>query len=57
MRVLAHGRAAIVAPQDLAFGLGRMYDTYRELSGRSTRQVAVFGSMAEALQWLAEPTS
>jgi hypothetical protein len=51
------GRFAIVAPLDLAFGLGRMYQTYRELSGSGTKQVGVFRSLAEALRWLAEPTS
>jgi len=51
------GRFAIVAPQNLTFGLGRMYQAYRELSGRGTKQVAVFRSMAEALRWLAQPTS
>jgi hypothetical protein len=46
-------RLAIVAPQDLAFGLGRMYEAYRGLHERSTKQVAVFRSLEEAVRWLA----
>ena len=45
-------RFAIVAPTDLAFGLGRMYEAYRSLDGRSTKQVGVFRSLAEALAFL-----
>jgi hypothetical protein len=43
---------AIVAPKPLAFGLGRMYQTYRELDRRSTKQVRVFHTLAEALSFL-----
>jgi hypothetical protein len=43
---------AIVAPTDLAFGIGRMYQSYRECDGRSTKKVAVFRSLESALQWL-----
>jgi len=43
---------AIVAPGDQAFGLGRMYEIYRELDELSTKQVAVFRTMAAALEWL-----
>jgi hypothetical protein len=45
-------RFAIVAPQDLAFGLGRMYGAYRELNPGSTKQVAVFRTRKAALNWL-----
>jgi hypothetical protein len=50
----ARGRSrfAIVAPQAAIFGLGRMYETYREMNGRSTKQVAVFRDRAEAVEWL-----
>ena len=48
-------RFAIVAPGDLAFGLGRMYSTYRELDPRSTKAVRVFRTMDEALAWLDTP--
>jgi hypothetical protein len=45
-------RFAIVAPDDFAFGLGRMFQTYRELDGRSTKEVGVFRTVAEALTFL-----
>ncbi len=44
---------AIVAPQDLAFGLGRMYQTYRGLDERSTKKVGVFRTLERALAFLA----
>jgi len=43
---------AIVATSDEAFGLGRMYETYRHLEGKSTKQVAVFRSLTEAHAYL-----
>jgi hypothetical protein len=43
---------AIVAPQDVAFGLGRMYETYRGMEQRSTKKVGVFRSLGEALAFL-----
>ncbi|HEX5042148.1 MAG TPA: hypothetical protein VFV75_04530 [Candidatus Polarisedimenticolaceae bacterium] len=46
-------RMAIVAPSDLAFGLGRMYQAYRAMKGQGVpRQVGVFRTMAEALEFL-----
>src|SRR5262245_27846990 len=44
---------AIVAPQDFAFGLGRMYEAYRALDPRSTKELAVFRTREDAFQWLA----
>jgi hypothetical protein len=46
-------RFAIVAPQHEFFGLGRMYEAYRGMASRSTRQVAVFRDRAQAMLWLA----
>jgi hypothetical protein len=43
---------AIVAPEDLAFGIGRMYGSYRSLEEHSTKEVGVFRSLEAALQWL-----
>jgi hypothetical protein len=43
---------AIVAPDNLAFGLGRMYATFRELNPRSKKVVQVFRTMDEALTFL-----
>jgi hypothetical protein len=48
----AQSKFAIVAPGDYAFGLGRMYESYRRLEGRSTKQVGVFRSEAEARTFL-----
>lgn len=45
-------KLAIVAPDDLAFGLGRMYEIYRELHPRSTKEVKVFRTMSAALIFL-----
>ena len=43
---------AIVATDDFAFGLGRMYEAHRTLNDRSTREVAVFRTMEDALAWI-----
>jgi len=45
-------RIAIVAPGDVAYGLGRMFQTRRELDRRSKTTVGVFRTMAEALTFL-----
>lgn len=45
-------RFAIVAPSDTAFGLGRMYQTLRELESKGTKKVGVFRTMAEGLAFL-----
>jgi hypothetical protein len=45
-------RFAIVAAADVAFGLGRMFQSYRELDRRSTKEVGVFRTMEEALAFL-----
>ena len=46
---------AIVAPQDLYFGLGRMYESLRESAPHSSRRIAAFRSRAEAERWLETP--
>jgi hypothetical protein len=46
-------RFAIVASDDLAFGLGRMYQTHRALQPESRRQMSVFRTREEAMAWLA----
>lgn len=43
---------AVVAPQDFAFGLGRMFATYRGIEPGSLKQVAVFRSLPPALAFL-----
>jgi hypothetical protein len=46
------GKLAIVAPQDIAYGLGRMYQVYRGMDIETTKQVAVFRTRAAALEFL-----
>lgn len=46
------GRLAIVAPSYGAFGLARMYQTYRGLQPNSRKKVAVFRTFEKALQWI-----
>ena len=43
---------AVVAPQDIAFGLGRMFASFRSQDERSTKQVGIFRTMKEALAFL-----
>jgi hypothetical protein len=45
-------RFAIVATTEIAFGLGRMYETYRGLDDRSTKEVSVFRTLEEAQAFL-----
>ena len=45
-------KMAIVAPQDLVFGLGRMFDAYRSADRRSSKEVRVFRTIAEAMAFL-----
>jgi hypothetical protein len=45
-------KLAIIAPQNIAFGLGRMYATYRQMEAQSRKQVEVFRSRGEALAFL-----
>jgi hypothetical protein len=45
---------AIVAPQDLAFGLRCMFEAYRGADERSTKQVAVFRTRDEAFAFLGQ---
>jgi len=39
---------AIIAPSDIAFGLGRMFQAFREYSDKGARKVGVFRSADEA---------
>ncbi|MEW5875276.1 MAG: hypothetical protein AB1752_08865 [Candidatus Zixiibacteriota bacterium] len=45
-------RLAIVASEAGAYGIARMYQTYRGLQSKSTKEVAVFHTMDEAMKWL-----
>ncbi len=48
----APSRFAIIAPGDLAFGLGRMFQAYREGEKQSTKHVKVFRNLEAALAFL-----
>ncbi len=43
---------AIVTSTATAYGLARMYEAYRELDPRSTKEVSVFEDIESALVWL-----
>src|SRR5262245_37089787 len=45
-------RLAIVASTDVAFGLGRMFQSYRQLDLRTTKDVGIFRTMEDALAFL-----
>ena len=45
-------RFAIVAPKEIIFGLGRMYEAYRSLQPTSTKTVTVFKTLQEGLDFL-----
>jgi hypothetical protein len=48
----APSKLAIVVATDHQFGLGRMYQAYREMAPQGTKVVRVFRDRAEALEWL-----
>ena len=45
-----HSRRAVLVPNDLAFGLGRMFEILRENAGE--RGIRVFRDLDEALDWV-----
>jgi hypothetical protein len=45
-------KLAIVVNNSLAYGLGRMYVTYRSLVPRGIKDVRVFMSYYDALEWI-----
>lgn len=45
------GKTAIVVPQDLGFGLGRMYEAYSEIESFPTEN-RVFRTLSQAWEWL-----
>ena len=48
----ATSKSAIVAPGNLAFGLGRMYEAYRNMERDGNKRVEVFRSEEGALKFL-----
>lgn len=55
--LLPPSKQAIVAPDDTYFGLGRMYKNYHDLGTSDAKEVGVFRSRVEALNWLASGTA
>lgn len=51
---IEHSRFAIVIRDTLSFGLSRMYEAFREMHAKSTRQIMIFHHLEEALAWLDE---
>jgi len=45
---------AIVASDTFAYGMGRLYEAFRNLNPKSTKKVSVFRSMQEANDWIEE---
>lgn len=52
MDVPRASKFAIVASQDLAFGLGRMYQIHRSLQESSTKEIGVFRTLGDAMTFL-----
>ena len=48
-------RMAIAASDDFAFGLGRMFEMYKGLDPRMTKEVGVFRTTSEAFAFLGMP--
>jgi hypothetical protein len=49
----AQSKFAIIAHEDLHYGLARMYEAYRSMQPKSTRTLAIFRTRKAALRWLA----
>lgn len=49
----AGSRLAIIVRKPLAYGLGRMYETYRSLLPETSKEVRVFRDHDKALEWIA----
>jgi hypothetical protein len=43
---------AIVASDTFAYGMGQIYEAYRNPNPRSSKEVRVFRSMKDALDWI-----
>ena len=57
MDVRFPSRVAVVANDLVTFEVARMYEIFRKLDRRSTRDVSVFLKVEEAVAWLKEPAS
>ena len=47
-------KLAIVASDTYLYGLGRLYEAFRDVNPGSTKKVSVFRSMQEAIDWIEE---
>jgi hypothetical protein len=47
-------KLAIVVTSPVAFGLARMYQTYRSFAPNASKEVHIFKNLAEALEWIAK---
>ena len=45
-------KLAIVASDTFLYGMGRLYEVFRNVNPRSTKKVSVFRSMQEAIDWI-----
>ncbi len=45
-------KMAVVAPDDLAYGLGRMFDAFRDCKARGVKPVGIFRTWPEAIAFL-----
>jgi hypothetical protein len=50
----AKSKFAIIAREDLHYGLARMYEAYRSMQPKNTRTLAIFRTLEDALSWLAK---
>ncbi len=48
----ARTRLAIIVPQPVAYGLGRMYQAYRSFMPDASKDVQVFRTGVDALRWI-----
>ena len=47
-------KLAIVASDTFLYGMGRLYEAFRNLNPKSTKKVCVFRSIQEAIDWIEE---
>jgi len=47
-------KLAIVASDTFLYGMGRLYEAFRNVNPKSTKKVSVFRTMQEAIDWIEE---
>ena len=47
-------KLAIVASDTFLYGMGRLYEVFRNVNPKSTKKVSVFRTMQEAIDWIEE---